>query len=420
MVLAVSGGPDSLALLHLMREVPGTSELIVAHVDHGIHPDSARVAAEVGRVAASFDLAFEVASLALGEGTSETRAREARYRWLRGVARKRRAWLFTAHHRDDQVETVLMRALKGSGPAGLAGIAQVSGRLVRPLLPFGRDEIRGWLASRGVEVWEDPANRDPRHLRSWLRIGLLPEIRRHVPVVDRRLLGLAAQAATDRAAWDAVVDLLEIDIEEEVEGFRFDARRLEDMPLPLIECVFQAIARRQGQVFGARGAGRAARLIAANRSGRRINLTNGWEASLSHRCVSVRRAPLVATEIPGSVTLEGESGEATWDGWRVTWRPDAPPDRQSRVTHTTWLEPASYTVRAWRPGDRITPLGGTGSRLVVRCMQDVKLPAMDRPQWPVVETASRIVWVPGVCRSDAVPEPGPAVRMQFAKLPRET
>lgn len=412
-VIAVSGGPDSLALLYLMRDAASSWELIVAHVDHGIHPDSAAVAAEVRHAASELGLPFELVTLALGPGTSETAAREARYRWLRDLARARKAWLFTAHHRDDQVETVLMRVLKGSGPAGLAGIAPVSGRLVRPLLPFGREEIRGWIASRGVKGWEDPANHDPKHLRSWLRTELIPSARLHVPAIDQRLIGLAEQAATDRAAWDFVVDLLGIAVEGDGEGFLFEPRALEGKPHALVSSVVQAIARRHGLVVGARGAARVARLIASSQSGRRVDLTGGWEARLEFGRVSVRKSQLAAPSVPPAFTIDGESGAATWDGWRISWSPDSSPSRQDRISHTAWLEPASYGVRAWRPGDRITPLGGAGSRLVVRCMQDVKLPAARRPQWPVVDRNAEVVWVPGVCLGRAAARSERAVRIAF-------
>jgi tRNA(Ile)-lysidine synthase len=412
-VIAVSGGPDSLALLYLMRDAASSWELIIAHVDHGIHPDSAAVAADVRRVASELGAPFEMVTLALGPGTSETRARDARYRWLRDLARERKAWLFTAHHRDDQVETVLMRVLKGSGPAGLAGIAPVSGRLVRPLLPFGREEIRGWLASRGVQGWEDPANHDPKHLRSWLRTELIPSARLHVPAIDQRLVGLAEQAATDRAAWDAVVDLLALDVEREGEGFHFNALPLHGKPASLVESLFQAIARRHGLVLGTQGAGRVARLIGSSQSGRRVDLTGGWEARLEFGRVSVRIAPLAAGAAPPGLTIDGASGETTWDGWRISWKPDSSPSRQDRISHTAWLEPANYTVRAWRPGDRIAPLGGTGSRLVVRCMQDVKLPAARRLQWPVVNLDAEVVWVPGVCLGRAASSSEPAIRIAF-------
>ena len=118
------------------------------------------------------------------------------------------AFVLTAHHADDQVETVLMRALAGSGPAGLAGMAARSGLLVRPLLPFRRALLAGYVRGRALPVWYDPANQNPRHLRSWLRGDALPMLRSRLPKVDEALLSVARQAGRDRAAWDAVLDLL--------------------------------------------------------------------------------------------------------------------------------------------------------------------------------------------------------------------
>ncbi len=416
-LVAVSGGPDSLALLHLLREADEGLDLIVAHVDHGIHPDSAAVARAVHDVAKTLHLPFELTTLKLGPGASETIAREARYRWLKTLSRKLRAWLFTAHHRDDQVETVLMRVLKGSGPAGLAGIAPVSGMLVRPLLPFGRAEIRGWLEDRGIAAWDDPATRDPRHLRSWLRAELLPAARAHVPGLDRKLIGLGEQAATDRAAWDAVVEFLGLESERAGEGFTFDARPLRGKPEPLIEAVFLAAARRHGETFGGRAGRRVAELIVSGQSGRRVDLKNGWQALLQFGRVSVRMAPLIAPADLPELTIAGDSGSAEWDGWMVSWSPDHPPEQQERVTETAWLSPAKYLVRAWQHGDRIRPLGGNGSRLVVRCMQDAKVPAAERRQWPVVRDDQGLVWVPRVCRSSLALARTEALRVTFSKRP---
>ena len=120
-LVAVSGGLDSVVLLDLLHRTAGRSlELVVAHADHGIHPDSASVAERVTAFAAGLGLRCEVARLALGPGTGETSAREARYAWLFALReRLGAAIVFTAHHADDQAETVLMRALEGSGPGGL-------------------------------------------------------------------------------------------------------------------------------------------------------------------------------------------------------------------------------------------------------------------------------------------------------------
>ena len=151
-LVAVSGGPDSLALLHLMHATGAHHrlDLVVAHADHGIHPDSRAVADRV--VAAASDLALPVAvgRLGLGAGTSETRARAARHAWLEQVRRQEGAdAVVLAHHQDDQLETILLRVLAGSGPAGLAGMAARHGRRVRPLLGFQKHGARHLAGGEG-------------------------------------------------------------------------------------------------------------------------------------------------------------------------------------------------------------------------------------------------------------------------------
>src|SRR5690606_11889333 len=113
-----------------------------------------------------------------------------------------------AHHAEDQAETVLMRALRGSGPAGLAGIRPVAAGIVRPLLPFRRAELAQYLHERQVDWWIDPANTDPRHLRSWLRQRIIPAIEERLPDLVSRLHDTAAHAARHSAAMDVVLDLL--------------------------------------------------------------------------------------------------------------------------------------------------------------------------------------------------------------------
>src|SRR2546426_2023242 len=124
-IVAVSGGPDSVALLDLLHAVAAERglALVVAHADHGMQADSRLVGQAVRELAARYRLPFELGQRHLGPDATETVARRARYAWLREVQRRRAArYLVTAHHQDDQVETILLRLLKGSAPAGLAGI----------------------------------------------------------------------------------------------------------------------------------------------------------------------------------------------------------------------------------------------------------------------------------------------------------
>jgi len=141
-LVAVSGGADSVALLDFLSDTASDLglSLVVAHVDHGIQSDSPTVRQSVAALAEKYGLPFESAELHLGPDTTETEARRARYAWLREVQKRRGAkYIVTAHHEDDQVETILLRGLRGSAPAGLAGISpRGRGGLVRPLLPFTR------------------------------------------------------------------------------------------------------------------------------------------------------------------------------------------------------------------------------------------------------------------------------------------
>lgn len=402
-LLAVSGGPDSVALLDLLvrsRDVHGLG-LVVGHVDHGIHPDSGRVAQQVGELAQRYGLQFESGRLQLGSDAGETAARAERYAWLE-TARLRvgASCIVTAHHADDQVETVLMRVLEGSGPAGLAAMASVNGCVVRPLLPFRRSQLLRHLEDVGLQAWLDPANADPRHLRSWIRSQLLPIIRRRLPQVDARLERVARQAARDRAAWDAVLDALpELDLTAEDDGISVAARSLGGYDSPLTQAVILAMARRAGCRLGPARIGRVVSLLESGTSGARVPLGDGWMAELAFaRLRIVRNAPVGEGPWP----LEGERGAGTWGRWAFQWKRDIVPERQSRSGLSAWFTPEALTVRAWSPGEKLMPLGGAGRRLIVRCFQELRVPRSRRPSWPVLARAGEIIWIPGVCRSDAL------------------
>jgi tRNA(Ile)-lysidine synthase len=409
-LVAVSGGPDSVALLDLLhrtREAHGF-DLVVAHFDHGIDPASGQVAAAVRGLARSYRLAYDEGRGALGAGAGETAARTARYAWLE-AARLRRgaAVVLTAHHADDQAETVLMRALAGSGPAGLAGMAAGRSTLVRPLLPFRRSALLRYVRSRGLSVWLDPANHDPRHLRSWLRGDVLPLLRARLPRVDDALLAVSRQAARDRAAWSAVLDLLPgLDFRLERDGFSVAAGGLSGYDSALGETILMTAGRRVGCRLGAVRAARVLKLAARAVSGTTLPLGEGWTSEIAFGRLAVGRAEAKPLS-PATWPLQGVSGQGAWGRWRLRWSPEATPARQDRVAFTTWVAPAPLVVRGWIPGERIRPLGGTGRRLLVRCFQDARVARSRRSSWPVLSGPDGVVWVPGVCRSDAhLPERG--------------
>ncbi len=410
-IVAVSGGPDSVALLDLLmrsRDVH-RQELVVAHVDHGIHPHSRIVADQVEALAANYGIPAHTAHLGLGTEAGETEARAERYAWLDTLRRQLDARvIFTAHHADDQVETVLMRVLCGSGPAGLAGMAASRAHVVRPLLPFRRAELLQYLEEAGLSAWVDPANSDSRHLRSWIRTDLLPALRRRVPDIDGNLLRMSSQASRDRAAWDALLDALpELDLISEHEGISVAAPSLGGYDSPLAHALILAVARRAGCQLGPARLGRVVRLLEVGNSGTRVPLGSGWFAELAFGRLRLCRQ-VAAGASRGPLALDGESGEGSWGSWRFRWAPAITPERQERAAMTAWFSLQPLTVRAWSAGEKLKPLGGTGRRLVVRCFQELRVPRSRRESWPVVALPQEeVLWIPGVCRSDVqLPHPG--------------
>jgi tRNA(Ile)-lysidine synthase len=408
-LLAVSGGPDSVALLDLMVRTTDAHRLtlMVAHVDHGIHPDSGRVADQVRALADSYGLPVEVGSLNLGSSSGETEARAQRYAWLDATRTRVGAELIlTGHHADDQVETVLMRFLAGSGPAGLAGMAPIRGSLVRPLLPFRRVELTAYLRERGLSAWVDPANSDPRHIRSWIRTDLLPLVRARLADVEAHLERGAGQAAIDRAAWDALLDMLPgLNLQSESNAISVAASVVADYDSALAQAVLRAAARRVGCRLGPSRIGRVFHLLESGGSGARVPLGGRWTAELSFG--RLRLSVDESTVLSGPWALEGRAGERAWGRWRFRWGPATAPEQHERVGLSAWFTADSLTVRAWTAGEKLRPLGGTGRRLIVRCFQEVRVPRSRRSSWPVLAQDDHVIWIPGVCRSDArVPAKG--------------
>lgn len=409
-LVAVSGGPDSLALLDLLvasSDQHGLS-LIVAHVDHGVAPESADVADRVRAAADGYQLPYDVTTLTLGAEASETECREHRHRALEDKRLVHGArFIMLGHSLDDQVETVLMRALHGSGPAGLAGMAPVAGSLIRPLLPFRREELAQYLLGRGIQWWDDPANRESRHIRSWLRHELVPLIEGRFPEMARDMVGLAHQAAENRTAWDALLDVLpEVSWRDDPDGASVAAGVLAGYDSSLATALVQAIARRLGLPLGLTRAARVVDFAGRGKSGATLELPGGWRVEMAFE--RLRFLPPAHFGCPEPITVgDGASGTRRWGSWTVTWTPEEAPGRQERGGTRAWFVPGALTVRSGHAGDRIMPLGGTGHRSVVRCMQEAKVPRSRRGRWPVVEVDGCVVWVPGVCRSnDLLPAQG--------------
>jgi tRNA(Ile)-lysidine synthase len=213
-VLAVSGGPDSTALLHGAAELAADRgwRLTVAHLDHALRSTSADEAAAVASAAASLELPAEVrrvdvAALAKAEHRSlEDAGRQARYRFLEEVAAAHDpgALVATAHTADDAAETILLRLARGSGVRGLRGIPERRGRIVRPLLRARKATLRAALDEAGIAYATDPSNADLAHSRNRVRADLLPALERLNPAAVEALTRFGRLAADDDDLLDSL------------------------------------------------------------------------------------------------------------------------------------------------------------------------------------------------------------------------
>lgn len=407
-LLAVSGGPDSSALMHAAAALGAIVR--VATVDHGLRPDSRAEAEEVGRSAQALGLPHTILAWTgakPGTGLQEA-ARAARYRLLAahaaatGVAR-----ILTGHTQDDQAETVLLRLVRGAGPAGLSGIAPRRGPLVRPVLALTREELRGYLASIGEAWCEDATNADRENPRNRMRHDVLPALRGAFnPQVDAALARTAdiLRADTDlleglaRDAAGVLVTLSEGDV-------RVDA--------PGLAALHPALARRVAlgaletvnpvRAYGLEEADSLCRLAASSGSssvpGVRME-RSGAQVVLSKRGTGDPGGDPDGLPPPGLVLQV--PGEVSGPGWVMTAegplpRSESPePSAQGQVVVDADLVGAVLRVRTRRPGDRLKPLGAPGRKKVQDVFVDRKVPRDERDAVPIVTDArGEIVWVAG-------------------------
>ena len=394
-VLAVSGGRDSMSLMHAAASRARDAVTCVATFDHATGVHSARAAALVSRAAR--ELGLEVISgRARNAGRSEAEWRAQRWSFLRHVARERGAHVATAHTRDDQIETVLMRAMRGAGARGLAALEagnaspDSSRAILRPLLGCSREQVAAYASRVRLEWVDDPSNALAEHLRNRIRHDLLPALARARPSLPAELLSIGARAAALRAEVERLVDR-ELSIEAR-DGAILVARdillRHDGKGLALL---WPAIAARAGATLDRRGTERLVAFTTRERHGARMQLSGGFEA-VSHRGVLIVRrvdagAPSGALGLSAGVQVGSFRFDARDEDVVSLWSAKLPAGKR-------------LTVRAWHPGDRMVPAGGDARR-VKGLFRDAGVDAASRGSWPVVLADDEIVWVPGVRRSSA-------------------
>ena len=420
-LVAVSGGCDSVALLHLLRFAAENAGLRVtaAHFDHAMRPGSEGDAAWVRGLCRAWEVPLIEGRADVAPRTEEE-ARDARYAFLRRAqAACGAAFLATAHHADDQAETVLFRVLRGTGLPGLAGIPPVGERgLIRPLLPFPRAQIVRYARAAGLRWREDASNAREDFARNRIRLGLLPWIERELaPGARGSLARLAELAREDEAAWDAVLRPILAEVAREEGGALVLVReRLAAYDSPVAARVLRAALRRLGSAPDRAGTRMALQFISHAPSGRVRTLPGGVRITTEFGLARLERTPGEAPPAPPDeplvITRADAPGQAAFRvggaRWTARWRAEDEGDAEDGWTMRMAIDRVRFplTLRGRAPGDRVRTRGGT--RPLKKLLSEARVPLRRRGTLPVLaDAAGAVLWVPGVARAEGcAPEPG--------------
>ena len=439
-VVAVSGGADSLCLLHLLVRLRERLDLAlhVGHLDHQLRGrDSVEDAEFVKAIATMWKVpvtiaAADVSSLAIENRLGvEEAARKARYDFLIALALKMGfSTIALGHNADDQAETVLMHVLRGSGLAGLRGMLPSTTikrsssaeniTLIRPLLSVSRADIEAYCTENGLQPRVDNSNWDPSYHRNWLRHQVLPILEQERPGLRNRLCQTAAIAAAD-------YELLRIQLDRAWEGLVFrpddaalelELSRWQELPLALKR---MALRRAYHELrpfmpdLGFSHVEGARRLAEAGRTGSALSLPQGVHLSIRYGRLLLTDSiqataqqddwPLLSSQVLLSEGLTGKV-HIPESRWRLSVR-SLPATGQIRAlafdNQDRWrayldaeTAGASPILRTRRPGERFQPLGMKGqSMLVSDFMINARIPATARDSWPLLANGATILWIAG-------------------------
>ena len=383
---AVSGGLDSMCLLHFLLEQPGF-HVTAAHFNHRLRgPEADRDAQFVRDYCAQRNVPFVSGSgdtrlLAEKEGLSmEEAARRLRYAFLKETAAERGCdAILTAHHADDNAETMLLNLLRGTGSAGLAGIPPVRGNICRPFLRITRLELADYAQSHGIPHVEDETNDDPEAAaRNALRSSVLPVLRQLNPRFAENMARTASILREESDALESMARGLLDQVKELPDGVSVPCLMLTEVPAAVAE---RAVLQLLVQVSGHRKDLTAAHVLAVldlargDRTGLEVTLPYGLTARRKKYTLEITRRPVWPASLPISV-----GGAVTFGGTEVMVSDAAVPG----ALPMGLPEGASMTVTPWRSGDWLRLPGSRGRRSFKRLCADRGLTPEERDRLPVL------------------------------------
>jgi len=416
--VAVSGGADSVCLLHVLRELaPRWSlRLFVVHLDHQLRGEASRAdAAFVRELAAALNLPFELQETDVGALCHQTgenleqAARAARFELFTrlihaGLADR----VATGHTRSDQAETVLFRFLRGSGTAGLAGIRPVTAEgVVRPLLEIDRAEVEQYLHARGLAWRDDSTNASAEFARNRIRHDLLPQLTRDWnPAMAETLAHTAEWARGEEAYWESeLARLVPEHLVIEPPAVLLQVGSLDDLPLAAARrLIRRAVELAKGDLRGVGFEHLAGILeMAASAEGHGRLQIPGLDVFRSFNWLRIAPPALdnldnrnyrLPLPVPGAVQLPGQKFVVHTELFENTTVTETSEGVYNGcVGSLDWNRiSGSLEVRNWRPGDQYQPLGHSGVEKIKILFHQGRVPLWERRHWPVVTMGDVIVW----------------------------
>jgi tRNA(Ile)-lysidine synthase len=421
LLVAVSGGPDSMALLHILWQFRESYsiKLLIAHLDHRMRPSASRDALFVKAVAQDLGIPCICESIDVPtyqrqhKLSPEDAARRVRYAFLRLTAKGLAAdHIAVGHTADDQAETVLFRLLRGSGLRGLCGIPPVRQPIVRPLIQVRRCDLLEYLRRHRVPFREDPSNRQRRYVRNRIRLDLLPQLHKsYNPRLVQTLCATAQLLADDEAAL------------QELARERFDAARVPTPPdqvrlkvamitsLPpslqrrvLREALAEALGTLQGLTHT--HLANTLALLRTEGGSKQLALSGGTVVERRYDMLIIsRQTPQAAFCVSHHMAVPGTCEvEALGMTIRSDIVPCRPPVTSFPKGDVAWLDAAAVGrdlyVRTRSPGDRFHPLGCPHAKKLKAFLIDAKIPRAERDRLPLLVSRAGIAWVAGVRPAD--------------------
>ena len=409
-VVLVSGGADSAATAAGLAGALGASQVVGLHLNYGLRPgsDSDQRTCEV--LCRELGIELEVERPELGAGNVQAEARRARYaaaerlRLARGLD-----WIATGHTRTDLDETVIYRLATSPGRRALLGLRPRRGEVIRPLLSLDRGEVRRLVEEAGLPFADDPTNDEPIFARNRIRNEVLPVLREIGPEAEATIAETHAELAEEGETLDRLAAEALAETGAEAAG-AIGREALAGLDPAIRRLVLRRLAERAAGMQVPLGRSRAAEIwrLVNRAEGGVIELGGGVEAHAEHGHVRFTSGP-PAEAAAGILTVPGVCHFGSWEV-RAELEAGVP---AAESPDLAVLDPGalgrSVTVRAWREGDRMRPLGLDGTKSLQDLFTDRKVPRSLRHILPVVEAHERIAWIAGVAVSEEfVAKPGAA------------